>query len=258
MGQIACRKVFPIRQPFRTQRLKNSKIIFISCEGCVTEEEYFRCVQKLYNSVKTRIQIISVIEDVISTPPKKRTSEQIQLASKNRPLQLVRRIDQFKEKEDDMYQFALHPDDEFWVIADVDDHKSDLWIDEWNEALRDCREKSYGIAISNPSFEIWLLLHHDDVNDEDIKYAVTPSHSYEKTNHFRCRLRKLGVPLRDKKHIRDSHYTMHKIEEAIRRAKALHINDSDVDVNYFATTVYKILEIIISMTSQNIREDLEP
>ena len=32
------------------------------------------------------------------------------------------------------------------------------------EALRTARHSGFGIAISNPCFEIWLLLHHEKVD----------------------------------------------------------------------------------------------
>ena len=50
----------------------------------------------------------------------------------------------------------------------LDNHKA-----EFENAIQACDEKGYRYAISNPFFEIWLLLHHDDVNEEDRKYAVT-------------------------------------------------------------------------------------
>ena len=155
-----------------------------------------------------------------------------------------------------MYQFSEHPDDEFWIVTDVDRNwSSDMidskmgktYLDEWKDAVKACQEKGYGYAVSNPFFEIWLLLHHDDPTEEDKSFAVTDEHPYKKTNHFRTRLRELGVPLKDKKHIYESNYNEQNVKEAMQRAAALHRDKDDFCPKYFATTVYLLLQKIAEM-----------
>ena len=93
-----------------------------------------------------------------------------------RPKHLVERINQFKAEKDDIYQFEKYPEDEFWILTDVDQNWSNQVIDpqngktykdEWDDAIAACEEKGYHYAISNPFFEIWLLLHHDQPSEED-------------------------------------------------------------------------------------------
>lgn len=253
---------FNSQKPYRTKRPATTKIIFLSCEGSVTEEEYFDMVSDLFSAVRSKIEFISVAEDAVHTAPKSRTTEQVKLLSKVRPKQLVERIDRFKIEKDSMYQFSKNPDDEFWIVTDVDQNWSNdvidptegkTYLDEWNEAITMCQEKGYDYAISNPFFEMWLLLHHDDPIEEDKSFAVTDSHSYEKTNHFRTRLRDLGAPLkgRDAKHIRPSDYSNQNVIDAIQRAKDLHINKADLCPKYFATTVYLLLQKIMQMLSND-------
>lgn len=43
--------------PFRTKRPESAKIIFLSMEGCVTEEEYFRCVSAIFSDIETKIKL---------------------------------------------------------------------------------------------------------------------------------------------------------------------------------------------------------
>lgn len=121
------------------------------------------------------------------------------------------------------------------------------WIDEWNEALNECDLKKYNYAVSNPFFEIWLLLYHTDSNLEDRLYAVTEEHEYEPTGHFRERLRDVGAPLKDTKHIRARHYDSIKIEQAVMRAKTLHTQKEERYPKYFATTVYLLIEKILEL-----------
>lgn len=241
--------------PFRKERPDTQKIIFLSLEGSATEEDYFKIISELFSDVKSKIQFISVAEDAVHTIPKYRTYEQNRMLTSVRPKQLVERIEQFKIREEDKYQFELHPEDEFWIVTDVDKNWSDDVIDasekktyreEWDEAITICRDKNYRYAISNPYFEMWLLLHHDIPCDEDKGFAVTDTHEYEKTNHFKLRLRKLGVPLKGK-HICAEDYDVEKVKRAIEEAEKLHINKEDLCPRYFATTVYLLLKKIIEL-----------
>lgn len=178
------------------------------------------------------------------------------MLSKGRPKQLIERIEQFKLEKDEIYQFSQYPDDEFWIVTDVDKNWSNEIInprdnktyqDEWNDAIAMCQERNYNYAISNPFFEIWLLLHHDMIKDTDKRFAVTDTHDYEKTDHFKERLRGLGAPLKEKKHINYSDYDIEKVKMAISRAEDLHIDKEDLAPRYLATTVYKLLNKMIEM-----------
>ena len=256
MPLIQSRVPFTPQNPYRTKRPSTSKIIFLSCEGSVTEEEYFKCISDIFSVVKSKIQFISVAEDAVQTKPKFRTPDQEILLSKVRPKHLVERIEAFIQDKNEIYQFSEYPDDEFWIVTDVDKNWSDEIIDsqnaktykdEWNEAIETCQEKGYFYAVSNPFFEIWLLLHHDCPDEEDKKYAVTDDHEYEPTSHFRERLACLNAQLKNQKHINFSDYTEEKIKLAIQRAEQLHICKEDLCPKYFATTVYLLLQKIIEL-----------
>lgn len=261
MPVVTSRIPFNSHNPYRQKRPATSKIIFLSLEGSVTEEEYFERISELFSGVKSKIQFISVAEDAVHTSPKKRTADQARMLSKVRPRQLVERIDQFKIEKNSIYQFSQYPDDEFWIVTDVDRNwsadvidfvKGKTYLDEWNEAIATCREKGYGYAISNPFFEIWLLLHHDDPTEEDRSFAVTDHHPYEKTSHFRTRLNALGAPLKGKKHIDFSNYNNQNVKDAVRRADMLHADKEELCPKYFATTVYMLLQKIMQMSSGHI------
>lgn len=242
--------------PYRDRRPATSKILFLSLEGSVTEEEYFQCVSDIFREIKGKIQYISVVEDAVHTLPKFRTAEQKKMLSKARPLQLVERIEWFKKEYDDRYEFSQYPEAEFWIVTDVDNNWSDTVIekksrktlrDEWQEAIARCDEKGYRYAVSNPFFEVWLLLHHDWLTKEDASFAVTDQHAYEKTSHFRERLRVLGVALKDEKHLTPSHYTAENIRLAMARAEELHKNKKELCPKYCVSTVYLLLKRVADM-----------
>ena len=196
--------------PYRTIRRVSSKIIFLSCEGSVTEENYIDLISGLFSEIQSKIQMISVAEDATHIRSKRRTPEQISMLGKNRPKQLVERIDQYKLDRESTFEFSKFPEDEFWIVTDVDKNWSTeeipgsngkTYMEEWNEAIAMCQERNYCYAVSNPCFEMWLLLHHDEVKDEDKQYAVTDAHAFEPTTHYQERLRSLEVPLKKQKHI---------------------------------------------------------
>ena len=248
--ELSNRRNMTPNKPFRKKRPSTSKIIFLSCEGAVTEEEYFKMISQMYSEIKSKIQFVSVLEEAINTPVKFRSLEQTKTISKNKPKQLVDKIDKYKIENNAVYDFDKHPEDEFWIIADVDDHTDENNIDEWNEAITACEEKGYGYAISNPFFELWLLLHHVDVIENDYKYAVTCEHPYEVTNHFRNRLSNdAKAPLKKQKHISARHYDRDKVLAAIYRAKQLHINQEKWPTN-LGSTVYVLLEKIQSICDE--------
>lgn len=248
MSPLSSRLNLVPQTPFRKTRPTTSKIIFISCEGAVTEEEYFNIASEIFSAVKSKIQFISVMEDAVNTPSKYRTREQVNEITRCQPKQLVEKINIFKQEKQLDFDFANHPEDEFWIITDIDNHTDANNIDDWESALAECDEKGYGYAISNPFFEIWLLLHHLDVNDDDHKFAVTETHPYERTGHFRDRLRNdAKAPLKDKKHISFIHYNEEKVKQAIKRAKGLHRDKEKRWPHNLGTTVYLLLEKIVEL-----------
>ena len=241
-------KPFSVEDPYRTKRPATSKIIFLSCEGSVTEEEYIEILSQIYDGVKGRVHLISVAEDEVHTRPKKRTREQNQILGKTKPWQLVERIDKFKEKKESTYEFSKYPEDEFWIVADVDDnldnHKA-----EFEKAIQECDEKGYQYAISNPFFEIWLLMHHDDIKEEDRAYGVTENHPYEATDYFRHRLAEMGAPLKDEKHLQLIHYSDEKVRMAVQRAKQLMEGKDEKIPSEYGTYVYRIVDKILEVIS---------
>lgn len=251
--------------PYRPKHRTSTKLIFISCEGSATEWEYFEnVVNKVFDNVRTKIHVVNVIEDILRKSAKKRTVEENQLVSSSNPRNVFDKMVTFITTHNEEYDFSNHKDDEFWLIMDVDSHTDETILDKsgvsnfskWNNILLQCKAYNFNYAVSNPFFELWLLLHHDDANtnvedtDNDSQWAVTSNHAYQPTDHFINRLSALGAKLKDKKHIEPHHYDKEKILQAICRAKAL---DTEPPCDYptqLGTTVYRLLESIERISAQ--------
>jgi len=127
------------------------RVIIISCEGRNTEPEYFEAIKDILS------ENISALLEVKVVP---------KFDNKSNPQDIVRNLESFIDAEYD-YQ-SDH--DEMWVVWDrekVESRKQKIL-----EILPECNKKNYRIALTNPAFEFWLLLHIVDIStyEQDVLY----------------------------------------------------------------------------------------
>ncbi|MBU1391179.1 MAG: RloB family protein [Gammaproteobacteria bacterium] len=122
-----------------------TRVIIISCEGTNTEPEYFKAIrEKLKDNISSLIQIELV-------PKPDNASE---------PINVLNNLDSFVEK----YDFKKG-NDSLWLVCDrekVEARKNGLL-----KIIPLCKNKGYSIALLNPLFEFWLLLHLVDISTYD-------------------------------------------------------------------------------------------
>jgi hypothetical protein len=125
--------------------------------------------------------------------------------------------------------------DEFWVFLDTDHHTGDSHLAGTLQALQAARQAGFEIALSNPCFEVWLLLHHTD---------VSPGTVFGKCDEV-VRLLRQALGSYDKTAIKDGHFRMGLVADAIRRARALE-SSPDAPEGYWPSSagsrVYRLLE----------------
>ncbi|MFA6630403.1 MAG: RloB family protein, partial [Sulfuricurvum sp.] len=122
------------------------RVIIISCEGTNTEPEYFETIKEKLSDY------ISVLLEIKIVPKPSNASE---------PKDVVCNLEQFII---DQYDYKSDYD-EMWVIWDrekVEHRKANIL-----KILPECKAKNYNIAITNPLFEFWLLLHVVDISTYD-------------------------------------------------------------------------------------------
>lgn len=96
----------------------------------------------------------------------------------------------------------LRPGDEAWIVVDRDNwpEKPLDRIEEWAKS-----SEQYGLALSNPNFEYWLLLHFEDgFNIKSPRDCLSRLQS--------------NIPDYDKG-IDPRHYSLERTHEAVRRAE---------------------------------------
>lgn len=164
---------FPKTKPL--ERKKGTELprwkIYIVCEGSVTEPQYFRDFARHSKSQIVEIQIIEKCGPVRELINKvKGLEETLEKAAK-------RSSDSFAK----LYRV--------WGVPDVDEHPK------LKEALNLAKEHHLNIALSNPCFELWGLLHfapHDGpMHRRDAQKQLAtlmPSYSHDKAPVLDCGL----------------------------------------------------------------------
>jgi hypothetical protein len=122
------------RAPFREPR----QLILIVCEGSKTEPQYFNKFSKSVHNQLVELLIVrehGVPRTLVETA-KQRKSEAIVAA---------------RQEKDENLVF-----DSIWCVFDMDTHPNVA------DAKEMSRDNDIRLAVSNPCFELWLLLHFRD------------------------------------------------------------------------------------------------
>ncbi len=143
--------------PKREKRPRSSKIIFFSCEGSITEEEYFQILsEKVFSDISSQICLVSARKDFLKIPRSERTQAQWNEQNKSSPQYVLERLETFKKENDHIYEFDKHLEDEFWIVIGVDDHIASNKIIEFKTVLRQCAAKGVRYAVRFLNYYHWI------------------------------------------------------------------------------------------------------
>lgn len=115
------------------------KVILIACEGSETEPVYFEGIRKSLRVSKERIEVL----------PHQRTD----------PLGIIETL--ISERKERKQEKRWSEGDRAWAVFDGDEH-IDNNSDNWHNALDKARSQKIDLAITNPCFEFWYLIHFRD------------------------------------------------------------------------------------------------
>jgi hypothetical protein len=144
------------------------KVFVIATEGAETEPAYFDLLDAYVQAsptLNTRVKVLTLRraiiddEDVKALQQKRKMGEPT--SKDSAPDFVLQQLENFFEKN------ALKDDDELWCIVD-----RDRWTIRPSQKglglkgiARECLKRGYNFCLSNPNFELWLLLHIRDLND---------------------------------------------------------------------------------------------
>ena len=208
----------------RCEAFRDARLIVIVSEVKDTERIYFKALAKEYTNPRVHVHILERGED-----------EQ----NSSSPEHVLKQLNDYKS------QYELETDDELWLVVD-----KDRWTDAMlsHVATKCSQEVSMHMALSNPCFELWLLLHLEDASlltNEERKQWMENRRMSRRTDPF------LKLLLRQKMgsyHEADYDAAMliAHVEEAIARAKALDKNPSDRWSQTLGTRVYLLAESVMN------------
>jgi hypothetical protein len=201
----------------RKTKVRDARLVIIATEGEYTEKQYFQALAEHYRNSKIHVEILHT-ED-----------------KKSAPNHVIERLNGFVK------QYSLERNDELWLVVDVD-----RWTEKLlSEIAKTCLDKNYLLAVSNPCFELWLLLHIATWNDYSEDQLKMFFENVKDGSRIPIELEIIRiVGEHNKSNLKTIQYTPH-VETAIEQAKALDINPNDRWTQTIGTRVYRVAESII-------------
>lgn len=142
-------------------------------------------------------------------------------------------------------QYELEADDELWLVTDKD---------HWTEAMlsrvaTECmQDVSMHMALSNPCFELWLLLHLVDVSsltpEEQLLWMENRRKSKSSNPYLKVLLRQKMGSYHESAY--DVLTLIQHVEVAIERARLLDKNPADRWPQTLGTRVYLLAESVMN------------
>ena len=208
----------------RREAFRDARLIVIASEGKDTERIYFKALAKEYTNPRVHVHILerSVDEQNNSSPE-----------------YVLKQLNNYKS------QYELEDDDELWLVVDKD---------RWTEAMlsrvaTECsQEVAMHMALSNPCFELWLLLHLEDAASltpvEQKQCMENRRKSKNADPYLKVRLRQKMGSYHESSY--DVLTLIAHIEDAIERARVLDKNPNDRWPQTLGTRVYLLAESVMN------------
>jgi len=204
----------------RLEGVKSAKLIVIAAEGRDTENLYFDAMKRELAADNVHVEILHRNNDESS------------------PASVYEQIKGFMER------YIIEQDDELWVVVD-----RDKWTTKMIAAIaRYCSQNdNQKFCLSNPCFELWLLLHLEDVSsysEEDLqKLSANKKNAKNGSTWIKARMRQLLG------HYNESYYDTSKllpfVDVAIERAEKLDTKPADRWPQGIGTRVYLLARSIM-------------
>jgi hypothetical protein len=136
-----------------------------------------------------------------------------------------------------LLQFDHDADDELWMLLDTDHCVQGAHLARFVDALREAKRQRVNVALSKPSFELWLLLHHV----EETALGALPA-AKDVEDALRAKLGQYN-----KTKLKPEHYPLTSVCDACIRAERLDATVAGADIPSDNTTrVYRLLKAIVA------------
>lgn len=201
----------------RPTALRDAKLVVIATEDTKAEPKYFEDLAAYYRNHKIHVEVLT----------RNHTA--------SAPEYVINMLDRFKRK------YHLNKEDELWMIIDVD---------RWGEKklsfiAKQCRQKDYSLAVSNPCSDLWFLFHKKSLEDYPLKTLEEFFENKKKNNRTRLEQELINVFGGFNKTNLNTAQFLPFVKDAIDRARK-----SDTDTSHrwpvtLGTRIYLLAEKII-------------
>ena len=193
--------------PRASGKERYKKMFLIATEGARTEPQYFALFRE-FDKISSVVHVKCVRRSVGASSPQHVLSAMRKYLSDR----------------------GLRKSDEAWLVVDRDEwSEKDLAVlFAWSQ-----ESENYEIALSNPKFEYWLLLHFEN--------ATSSLSSSQCSNKLR-----IHMPKYDER-LRSSQINLASINMAVKRAQKQDNPPCDTWLTTTGTTVYRLVERILKV-----------
>ncbi|MFN2453274.1 MAG: RloB family protein [Pyrinomonadaceae bacterium] len=191
--------------------------LIIVCEGKKTERGYFEEIRKSRRLPTLRVYVVH--------------------PDATDPLSIVRAAIEYRQARKDERAWAK--EDTAWAVFDGDEHR-EANPDRWNDAIQIARSKDIHLAVSNPCFELWYLLHYR-------------SHTADITRQKAFHLLKSHISDYEKAKTLWPSPLESLTDEAIQRARQLASRAETDELQLFTnpyTSVYELVESLLALDKE--------
>ena len=110
-----------------TGSLRDTRLFIVACDDTYAPKQYFG----FFKNSRVQVHVVPT-ED-----------------TRCDALHVLRRLQEFEHEAED----------ELWLLLDTDHYAQGTHLQNFTAALREARQQGIHVALSKPSFEMWLLLH---------------------------------------------------------------------------------------------------
>lgn len=207
----------------RREAFRDARLVVVASEGKDTERIYFKALAKEYANPRVHVHVLERSED------EKNNSS---------PEHVLKQLNDYKT------QYALEADDELWLVVD-----KDSWTDGMlsRVAAVCAKDAAMNMALSNPCFELWLLLHLEDATSltpEEYKMWLENRRKSKNADpYLKVRVRQKLGSYHESSY--DAPALVVNVETAIERARRLDKGPDDRWPQTLGTRVYLLAESVV-------------
>jgi hypothetical protein len=195
------------------KRVRDASLVVIASEDRYAVRQYF----DFFESTRIQFRVLDTLD------------------GKSAPEHVLDRINKYIE------EFEIGEGDTFWVVCDCDHWVEPNHIKNLTDVLRHCRQKDIQVALSNPCFDLWLLLHFADFPKENMLACSEVAD--------RLRVAAGGY---DKTKVYNLQIDNQKVSAAVRRADTKHPSLEEIPTQ-LQTAVHRIIRDLFNKQIISIR-----